>query len=440
MPVYFLIITKVFFAFANKRYSGKKLKYFKLGFIAKLIGAIGFAVYHQYIYRGGDTLLYFDTGMRLTNFATEDFGRFITTLFSDPQTDTNLLFETMDNVVFGEANFLVVKFTAVLAFICFKAYIPILFMFASLSYIGVWYAYTSVSRLYEHLATPNAYAFLFIPSVVLWGSGLGKDSLTLGGTCLVFGALLRLFLIPGSKKIINLIYFAIGFYVVFIIKPYIIYSFILSFTVGILFQKVVLIKSRSKKIVVGSLWVITGIILSLAIFNVISNDSSFSLDIIADRVVANNQSLGQNSDAGSAYDLNINAEEISGFADVMPIFPKSIFVTLFRPFLWEISNPAMLLSALESLVFFILVLYILIKRRILGIFSGFIKNPLAISCLLYTLIFAGLIGIASGNFGTLVRYKIPCLPFFGLLLILLNDRKPKVVKSADIPPYTIEPL
>ena len=440
MPIYFFIITRLFFAFANKRYAGKKLKYFKYGLIAKLIGALGFAIYHQYIYRGGDTLLYFDTGIKLANTASEDFGRFFTTLVSDPLANTNLQFETMDDVVFGEANFLVVKFTAVLAFISFKAYIPILFMFCSLSYIGIWYAYSSVCRMYEHLTKECAYAFLFIPSVILWGSGLGKDSLTLGGTCLIFGALLRLFLISKQKKLANIFYFAIGFFVVVIIKPYIIYSFILSFAIGIIFQKIVLIKSKTLKYIMAPLLVITGIGVAIGIFSYISSDSSFSLDLIADKVVANNKNLGQNSGAGSAYDLGMSVESINGFADVLPIFPKSIFVTLFRPFLWEISNPAMLLSALEGFVFFILMIYILIKRKLFGIIPGFIRHPLAISCLIYTLIFAGLVGISSGNFGTLVRYKIPCLPFFGLLLVLINDKKPKIEKSADMRPYTTQPL
>lgn len=440
MPIYFLIITKLFFAFANKRYTGKKLKYFKYGLIAKFLGALGFAVYHQYIYKGGDTLLYFDTGIKIADFAFEDFGRFLTTLVSDPIANPTLQFDTLDSVVFGEANFLVVKFTAVLAFISFKAYIPILFMFCSLSYIGIWYAYSSVCKMYEHLTKECAYAFLFIPSVILWGSGLGKDSLTLGGTCLIFGALLRLFLIPKQKKIANILYLTIGFFVVVTIKPYIVYSFLLSFAIGIFFQKIVLIKSKTLKYIMAPLLVIAGLGLMIGVFGYISADSSFSLDLIADKVVANNKSLGQNSDAGSAYDLGMNVESINGLADVLPIFPKSIFVTLFRPFLWEISNPAMLLSALESFIFFILMIYILIKRKLFGIIPGFFRHPIAISCMIYTIIFAGLIGISSGNFGTLVRYKIPCLPFFGLLLVLINDKKPKIEKSADTRPYTTQPL
>ncbi|HRA12632.1 MAG TPA: hypothetical protein PKX31_13225, partial [Chitinophagaceae bacterium] len=40
-------------------------------------------------------------------------------------------------------------------------------------------------------------------------------------------------------------------------------------------------------------------------------------------------------------------------------------------------------------------------------------------CLVFTLIFAFAVGISSYNFGTLSRYKIPCLPFYAVALIVI---------------------
>ena len=435
LPFYLILLRKIVFSFGNKRYQGKKLQYFKYGFIAKMIGALGFAFYHQYIYRGGDTLLFFDTSIKLTDIASSNFSQFLKTIFAYSPTDLDLQFDTLDDVVFNDSNFFIVRVSAVLAFVCFKSYIPILLLFSTLSYIGIWYAYSSLCRMYPNASKDLAVVFLFIPSVVLWGSGLGKDSLTLGGTCLIFGALLRLFLLPKQKKFINIIFVIIGYYIVFIIKPYIIYSFIGAFTIGILFQRIVLIKNNNIKMIARPLLLIVGLIFGLIGFNYISKDPKFGLDLIAEQVVRNNKNLGEKSGAGSAYDLGMNTENINGFTDILPIFPKSISITLFRPFLWEVNNPAMLLSALESLVFLLVVLYILFKNKILGIIPIFIKQPLTISCLLYTLIFAGLVGISSGNFGTLVRYKIPCLPFFGLMLVLLYKKNDLASTSSSLPAF-----
>ena len=435
LPVYFFLLRKLVFSFGNKRYEGKKLQYFKYGFIAKMIGALGFAFYHQYIYQGGDTLLFFDTSIKLADIASSNFSQFLKSILDYSPTNVDLRFDTLDDVVFNDSNFFVVRVSAVLAFICFKSYMPILLIFSTLSYIGIWYAYSAVCKMYPNAAKELAIVFLFIPSVVLWGSGLGKDSLTLGGTCLIFGALLKIFLIPKQRKFINIIFVLIGYYVVFIIKPYIIYSFMGAFTIGILFQRIVLIKSKNVKMIVRPLLIIIGLLFSSIIYNYISDDPKFGLDLIAEQVARNNKNLGEKSGAGSAYDLGLNTTDIGNFKDIIPIFPKSITITLFRPFLWEVNNPAMLLSAIESLFFLMVFLYILFKNKIFGIIPIFIRQPITISCLLYTLIFAGLVGISSGNFGTLVRYKIPCLPFFGLMLVLLYKKNNLAPTTSYLPAY-----
>jgi hypothetical protein len=48
-------------------------------------------------------------------------------------------------------------------------------------------------------------------------------------------------------------------------------------------------------------------------------------------------------------------------------------------------------------------------------------NPTVAFCLGFSLIFAFAVGVSTYNFGTLVRYKIPMLPFFIIALILVDD-------------------
>ena len=53
------------------------------------------------------------------------------------------------------------------------------------------------------------------------------------------------------------------------------------------------------------------------------------------------------------------------------------------------------------------------------------RDPTIQFSLVFTLIFAFAVGISSYNFGTLTRYKIPCMPFYGAALILIYyDNKP----------------
>jgi hypothetical protein len=50
------------------------------------------------------------------------------------------------------------------------------------------------------------------------------------------------------------------------------------------------------------------------------------------------------------------------------------------------------------------------------------KDPNIQFCLIFTVIFAFAVGISSANFGTLSRYRIPCLPLYGLALVLIYYR------------------
>jgi hypothetical protein len=112
-------------------------------------------------------------------------------------------------------------------------------------------------------------------------------------------------------------------------------------------------------------------------------------------------------------------------------FPQAVTVTLFRPFLWEAKKPIMLLSAFESFAFLALFLYVLFGKGIKVLIKQTAKDPNMLFFLIYSLIFAFAVGISTGNFGSLSRYKIPCMPFFAafLLILFFKNRKTKIKKS-----------
>jgi len=43
-------------------------------------------------------------------------------------------------------------------------------------------------------------------------------------------------------------------------------------------------------------------------------------------------------------------------------------------------------------------------------------------CFWYAVLFAIFVGAITLNFGTLVRYKIPCIPFYLAALVLILDK------------------
>jgi hypothetical protein len=59
-----------------------------------------------------------------------------------------------------------------------------------------------------------------------------------------------------------------------------------------------------------------------------------------------------------------------------------------------------------------------------GIFAPFkqiFSKPVLILCFSFSIIFAISIGISATNFGSLSRYKIPCLPFYLMFILAVYN-------------------
>jgi hypothetical protein len=146
------------------------------------------------------------------------------------------------------------------------------------------------------------------------------------------------------------------------------------------------------------------------------DDRRYSLERIAitARVTAYDIGFQTGKDAGSGYSLGELDGTLSG---MVKLAPQAINVSLFRPYLWEVRNPLMLLSALESLALFLLTIYSFYQARA-NLFKT-LTDPTILFCLVFSLTFAFAVGVSTFNFGTLARYKIPLLPFYFLALILM---------------------
>src|SRR5690606_36984286 len=119
-------------------------------------------------------------------------------------------------------------------------------------------------------------------------------------------------------------------------------------------------------------------------------------------------------DAGSRYSLG----ELDGtLQGMVRLAPQAINVSLYRPYLWEVNNPLMLLAALESFALLAITFYVLARSR--AQFCRYLFDPGVMVCKVFYLIFALAVGVSTYNFGSISRYKFPQIPLFlvGLGLI-----------------------
>ena len=150
--------------------------------------------------------------------------------------------------------------------------------------------------------------------------------------------------------------------------------------------------------------------------------SSYSIDSLqqkAEGFKSWHSYLGE-TQGGSAYSLGSDVEYTP--VGILKQAPMAIAITLFGPFIWQVRNPVMLLSALESLLLLFYTLRALFNKRIYALLGILISDHLVVFCLAFVFILSIAVGITSFNYGALVRYRIPILPFFGMLLSLVSYR------------------
>jgi hypothetical protein len=125
--------------------------------------------------------------------------------------------------------------------------------------------------------------------------------------------------------------------------------------------------------------------------------------------------LQSSGDDGSSYDLGIENSAMG----VIKTIPTAINVTLFRPYIWEARKPIVMLNALEAFAIMLITIRLILNLGLNKIRKAIASDANIQFCLIFSLIFAFAVGISSYNFGTLSRYRIPCIPMYVLALMLI---------------------
>jgi hypothetical protein len=209
-------------------------------------------------------------------------------------------------------------------------------------------------------------------------------------------------------------------YLLYTIKTYIFLVLLLSLTIWVFAETNKLIKDRTLRqmfaFLTFSIAIGAGYFL-LQYFTSAETLKQYQLDNILSSAET------QRNTYRTLYETYDQSQQVS-YYDIQTSNPallvlNSIVATFFRPFPWEIRSAAAILSAIEALVFIILTLTIFRKRGFSTPFRAILKDPRLLLCFIFSIVFAVGVGASTANFGTLSRYKIPCMPFYMLLLLLL---------------------
>jgi hypothetical protein len=407
----------------SKQYSSPFLRKTMIyGALAKLISGQLLCMLYIFYYKYGDTLRFFRFGEYYKEilFNSSEFN-FIQWIFLKNEVFKNLVSYKIDYAYgFGESSFLVNKFSGIISLFTFGSYMSITLFFSILSFSGSWMLYLTFCKIYPKLYKDFAVAIVVFPSVVFWGSGVLKDSLcifSLGWLTYGLYSLLLAGKVEASKVPRYLVIIVLSFSLIVKIKIYLAVAFSAGFIIWLLFFYKDKIHNRALKAIVTPLLLtvsIPVIIVGLQYFSDILG--RYALENIVETALNLSVVQQNKGDAGSTYSLGDMDPSVTG---LLRKVPAAMNVTLFRPYLWEARNPIMIFAALESL--FVLFVSFSTLRHV-GVFksvSAIFNNGTLLFCFVYSFLFSIAVGISSANFGTLMRYKIPSMPFYMIGIFIL---------------------
>lgn len=295
-----------------------------------------------------------------------------------------------------------------------------------IGFTGIWKLYKTLCKIYPGIEKQLAIAVLYFPSLIYWSSGILKDTLTISAIGWIIYAFYEFFILK-SFKLKYVLYLFIASTVIIQIKAYIFAALLPGLFIWVFFRQIKTIKSQVLKILIAPIILLVLVFAFSFLMNKVSKsmgdygdlDSSLKRAQIIQQDLIRSEQYGENY-----YDIGEFDATPTGILSKAPI---AILSGVFRPFIWEASNPFILLAGLESLFLMIFLAYCIYKVGVLKFFVNVFKDPLLVFSFSFVIIFGFGVGLATANFGALVRYKFPLLPFFVTSLFVLS----KEFKSSE---------
>jgi hypothetical protein len=399
----------------------KQFTYLLPGYFAKSIGGFIFTMIYVFYYDGeGDTFFYYEGSLKLANIFWQS-PKFYFDLMIANSHDAQAILKNGNEFIqmsATEEEWFMVRLISPLTILGLRTYLGVTFFMSFISFLGSYKIYQLMINIMGQERKKLIFIINFlIPSVLFWGSGLLKDTITL--SCFYFFLFFMYqILILGKIRLRNIFFILLFGLIIFQLKAYILICLILWFFVVLFF---VFIK-KSKNPIVKFLMLpyllvfVIGTGYSGLQLLLVKSDE-YKSELILSKIEgyqSYHQSLG-----GSVYNLGqVEYTEIG----LLKKFPQALNVSLFRPYPWESNTFMVLINSMESMILLFFLFYVLFKFKF-SFFKELKNSPFLIGAFIFILIFSFFIGITSYNFGALSRFKLPIDAFSFFILYYIYVQK-----------------
>ncbi|MBO7133342.1 MAG: hypothetical protein J6W06_04195 [Bacteroidales bacterium] len=403
-------------------------RYFYLGFFYKIACCIGFAVIYDFYYHwAGDTYYYYLASTRLGQV-----------LFQDPSSYFRIMLDSIDYtniqtlspglayypVLRDPSRYAVHRFLSPFAILGGDNYYTINICLSLFLFLLNWEFFQYIRKKINCDDKITFICVMLVPSVGFWSSALMKDSFTFTFNLVFIMCFAKIFF-DRKIRISTILGLILSAYIVKELKVYILYAAIAGCMVWLGSGYLKRVKSVFFKFIVAPLLVVTvafGGMYALRFLSSNVGGNYGDVDSMLSQASVTQQDLKQEYYEGHSFDIGDFDGSLGG---LITMGPKAVIAGLYRPFIFESETAVMLLSGLENTALLLLTLYVFFKAGIKYTIKQILGNPFVSMCLLFSVVLALGIGISTSNFGALVRFKIPLIPFFALgwFEILASKRK-----------------
>lgn len=384
-------------------------------FIIKVLCGIALTFIYTYYYKQRETadiFKYFDDGkiMYTAVFSHPfDYLRMVTG-FGSESGDLNVYYEMMNychrGVNYGLYNdyITMIRFNAAVNLFSLGYYSVHTVFMAFISFTGLTAVYKTFLPMLRDKQAELQFAVYFIPSVLLWSSGVLKEGIMMLGIGLLCLSLVHIISQFSWKYFLLLIF---SFILLFVSKMYILIALLPGIVTIMILQKTGGRFSFLKFSVVHMIFLFLAFNLTIFEYDFLQILSYKQQDFaILVKTVGNVGSL-------------INIPELyPTWLSFVKNSPGAFLNALVRPHMFESYSPIVFLSSLENIFLSCSIILSLVFINLKKIPD---KGWLYL-CLSFTGILFILSGLTTPVMGALVRYRAPALPFLMIALLFMFDK------------------
>jgi hypothetical protein len=409
-----IMISLLVVSFWTARLQSPEALYARVGFVVHVVASITllYVMDHVFSDTGSDVHGYLQEGALLAKLMDVDLGRW------GPQV-VRCLFQREHDLPLGEGSSTasMSAITGLALFFLGNAPYAVNLLFAIMSFHGKWWLYVGLRDSYEYGAIQNRrilIATMFVPSAVFWSAGIVKESFALTGVGMLTLGLSRF--LHGRRRVAGIAWSIAGVVTIGLFKPYLLFPFVIAAGAWYLTSR-----SRVSTIVVKPIyWIVGASIAAAGVALLSSAFPEYGIEGLGERV-ANQQTYGEIAGGGSYYSLGDPTKR--SFAGQLAFAPLGLLTCLARPFVFEAHNFTSLIAALEITLLIALFVRAIVRVSMREMWRRVVGSPLVLFATLFTVLGATAVGLATTNFGTLSRYRVPLMPLYVFVILVLDARR-----------------